>query len=62
MAIVVPELPPHCNSWIVSDEGVAVMETWDRAFVERLAANAAPGVEIWTAANWLAQLNYNKEA
>lgn len=60
--ITVPELPPHCNSWIIVDEGHAVMETWDRAFVERLAANAKPGVEILSAADWLVQLNYNKEA
>lgn len=62
MIITVPDLPRHCNSWIVVDEGQAVMETWDRTFVERLAHNAKPGVEIYTAADWLVQLNYNKEA
>jgi len=62
MALSVPELPHHCNSWIVVDEGVPVMETWDRAFVERLAANAKPGVEIHTALGWLAQLEYDARA
>lgn len=62
MTLTVPTLPAHCNSWIVADGGSAVMETWDRTFVERLAANAKPGVEIFTAADWLAQLNTRKEA
>ena len=62
MALSVPELPHHCNSWIVVDEGVPVMETWDRAFVERLAANATAGVEIYTAAAWLVQFNCNARA
>lgn len=55
--LTVPNLPHHCNSWIVADGGVAVLETWSRDFVERLAANAKPGVEIFTAADWLANLN-----
>lgn len=55
--LTVPALPHHCNSWIIADNGVAVMETWCRDFVEKLAANAKPGVEIFTAAGWLARLN-----
>lgn len=63
MPLTVPPLEPHCNSWIVADNGTAVLETWDRSFVERLAANAAEGVTIHTAAQWLAAINQqSKEA
>lgn len=55
--ITVPPLERHCNSWVIAKHGKAVMETWSRAFVDRLAGNAQPGVEIFTAAQWLGALN-----
>lgn len=53
----VPKLPPRCNSWIIAKDGRAVMETWSRKVVENAARAARPGVEIFTAANWLARLS-----
>lgn len=52
-----PELEAHCNSWIISDNGQAVMETWDRDFADRVASRGKPGVVVHTAAQWLASLN-----
>ena len=55
--IKAPDLEPHCGSWIISDNGAAIMETWDRAFADRIASRQTPGVIVHTAAQWLASLN-----
>lgn len=52
-----PELCDRCNSWIIADNGVAVMETWDRAFVDTIASRQSPGVVIYTSLQWLQRLN-----
>ena len=52
-----PDLEPHCGSWIISDHGTAVVETFDRAFADRIASRQIPGVIVHTAAQWLASLN-----
>jgi len=52
-----PDLEPHCGSWIISDHGTAVVETFDRAFADRVASRQIPGVIVHTAAQWLASLN-----
>lgn len=53
----IPPLRQHCNSWIIAKDGKAVMETWSRKVVENAARAAKPGVEIFTAADWLGRLN-----
>lgn len=55
--LTVPPLPPHCNSWIIARDGVAVLETYSRKFAEHVAQAPKPGVEIYTAADWLGRLN-----
>ena len=55
--LTVPELPHNCNSWIISKDGEAVLETWSRKVVENAACAARPGVEIFTADQWLAHVN-----
>jgi hypothetical protein len=55
--MIVPELEPHCKSWIISDQGVAVIEAFDREYVETIAARDLPGVQIWTALAWLCKVN-----
>ena len=55
--MVVPELPERCNSWIVVDNGEAVLETWSRDLVERIASRNMAGVEIYSALAWLQGLN-----
>ena len=55
--MTVPELEPHCGSWIISDHGVAVVEAYDREYVETIASRGLPGVEIWTALQWLCKVN-----
>lgn len=51
----VPELEPHCGSWIVLKEGKPIYETFDRRTAERAAGS--PDLEVLTAAQWLARLN-----
>lgn len=53
----IPALPRHCNSWIITKDGQACMETWSRKVVENAARAAKPGVEILTAADWLGRFN-----
>ena len=53
----IPELCDRCNSWIIADNDVAVMETWDRAFVDTIASRQSPGVVIYTSLQWLQRLN-----
>ena len=61
--ITVPELEPHCGSWVVVDvrdpaAPVALCEVVLRATVDRLAELAIPGrIEILTAARWLGWFN-----
>lgn len=55
--LTIPTLPSHCNSWIIAKDGKAVWETWSRKVVENAAKAAKPGVEIFTAAEWLGRLN-----
>lgn len=52
----VPELPHHCNSWIVvnRETGDAVAELWSRELAEKV--NAAK-YEVKTAAEHLGGLN-----
>lgn len=55
-AVVVPDLPPHCGSWVIvrRDTGQGVLETFSRAVCERV--NAA-SYEVLTAADYLGALN-----
>jgi hypothetical protein len=53
----VPALCDRCNSWIIADNGTAVLETWDRAFAERIASRNTQGVEIYTSLQWLQHFN-----
>jgi hypothetical protein len=55
--IKAPDLEPHCGSWIIADNGEAILETWDREFADLIASRAMPGVVVHTAAQWLASLN-----
>lgn len=53
----IPELCDRCNSWIIADNDEAVIETWDRALVERIANRNLPGVVVYTSLQWLQRLN-----
>ena len=53
----IPELCDRCNSWIIADNDEAVIETWDRPLVERIASRNLPGVVIYTSLQWLQRLN-----
>lgn len=55
--LAVPALPRNCNSWVIAKDGKAVCELFDRKNVEAIAANPAPGVEIFTTLDWLVRLN-----
>lgn len=48
-----PELEPHCGSWIVCKDGYT-FETWNRRVAERAAAS---GWWVRTAAQYLADVN-----
>lgn len=54
--IPIPDLPHHCNSWIVIEKatGKAVCETWNREYLKCFDPAKA---EIKTAADHLASLN-----
>ena len=53
---LVPELEPHCGSWIVvsRDSGAPVFETFTRSMAERVNQTK---YEVLTAAQWLGRLN-----
>lgn len=53
----VPDLCDRCNSWIITDNGKAVIETWDRAYVDAVADRDFPGVVIYTSLQWLQRVN-----
>ena len=59
-----PELEPHCGSWIAvcRSSGVPVFETFTRSVAERINRTK---YEVLTAAQWLgrlsAQVRANKE-
>ena len=57
MALTIPALPHNCNSWVITLNGAAALETWSRAVVENAAKAAKPGVEIFTALGWLQHVN-----
>jgi hypothetical protein len=48
-----PELEPHCGSWIVCKDGYT-FETWTRRVAERAAKT---GWRVRTAAQYLADVN-----
>jgi len=56
----VPELEPHCGSWIVvsRDSGTPVFETFTRSVAERVNQTK---YEVLTAAQWLGRLNTRGE-
>lgn len=53
----IPALCARCNSWIIVDNGTAVIEAWDRAYVEAVASRNEPDVVIYTALQWLQRIN-----
>lgn len=55
----VPELPPHCGSWVIvrRDTGAAVLETYRRSVAERV--NEA-SYQVLTCAAYLGGLNSRK--
>lgn len=55
--MAVPALPHNCNSWVIAKDGKALLETWSRDLAEAVAADPAPGVEIFTAYDWLVNVN-----
>lgn len=50
----VPELEPHCGSWICTSPGGEVREFFERANVERAAST---GWRVETAAQYLGRVN-----
>jgi hypothetical protein len=58
----IPELCARCNSWIIADNGQAVIETWSRDYVETIANSAMPGVVIYTSLQWLQHFNATASA
>ena len=57
-----PNLEPHCGSWIIADNDVAVIETWSRSYADRIASRETPGVIVYTAQQWLARINAKLQA
>ena len=55
--INIPALCDRCNSWIIADNGQAVIETWSRDYVETIASREMPGVVIYTSLQWLQHFN-----
>jgi len=53
----IPALCDRCNSWIIADNDTAVIETWDREYVEQIASRDMPDVVIYTALQWLQRIN-----
>jgi hypothetical protein len=53
----IPELCDRCNSWIITDNGQPVIETWSRDYVETIASREEAGVVIYTALQWLQHIN-----
>jgi hypothetical protein len=53
---VVPDLEPHCGSWIISERGTggAVLELFERATVERINQDK---YRVETAAQYLGRVN-----
>ena len=49
-----PDLEPHCGSWIVVHDGRALCELFERENADRAAQL---GLEVVTAAEWLARVN-----
>lgn len=58
----IPELCDRCNSWIIADNGQAVIETWNRDYAETIASREIPGVVIYTALQWLQHFNATASA
>ena len=58
----IPELCARCNSWIIVDNGQAVIETWSRDYVETIASREMPGVVIYTSLQWLQHFNATASA
>jgi hypothetical protein len=56
MKSTIPQLEPHCGSWIAVDRatGVPVLETFNR---DTAAAINQSRYEVLTAAQWLARFN-----
>jgi hypothetical protein len=55
--INIPELCDRCNSWIITDNGQPVIETWSRDYVETIANSEMPDVVIYTSLQWLQHFN-----
>jgi hypothetical protein len=53
----IPALCDRCNSWIITDNGQPVIETWSRDYVETIASREMPGIVIYTALQWLQHFN-----
>jgi hypothetical protein len=50
----IPELEPHCGSWVVTSPTGRVYELFERADVEKVAA---AGWKVETAATYLGRIN-----
>jgi hypothetical protein len=58
-AASIPQLEPHCGSWIVTSPQNVVRELFERANVERAVA---AGWKVETTLQWLARLNRQERA
>lgn len=56
MAQQIPDLEPHCGSWIIvsRDTGASVFETFNRSTAERVNQDR---YEVLTAADYLGRFN-----
>lgn len=54
MLTSIPQLEPHCGSWMATSSSGQVLEVWDREDAEQLAKS---GWRIETAAAYLGRLN-----
>ncbi len=61
MIDTIPELPAHCNSWIIVDRetGNAILELWTRRLVEQINQDK---YEVLTKFDWFVRLNAKTEA
>lgn len=54
----IPDLPRHCGSWVIVQNGKAIQETYHRRTAQRFADN---GYEVLTTLQWLDRVNRTGE-
>jgi hypothetical protein len=53
----IPDTCGLCNSWVITQDGKPMIETWSRDFVQTIADRNMEGVIIYTSLQWLQHFN-----